>query len=302
MTTLPAFIKKHPVLSYFTLTFAISWGGMLLVIGGPGRFPTTPEEITRIFPTAYLATVAGPSLTALLLTGLVDGRTGFRTLVSRLLRWRVGVRWYAVALLTAPLSVIATLLALSRLSPQFLPGFLTKTAGASGVVPMSLGMVVALSLFNGFVEELGWTGFAIPRMHRRYGVFVTGLVVGFLWGAWHFVSNIALSGGSATSLPLAIFMPILLFSFLPPFRVLMVWLYDRTESLLVAMLMHASLNAFWLASTPPGMTPVDVVVWYVAWAVLLWGIVAAVAVANHRQLSHLGKPPTSLGAPRLTPR
>jgi membrane protease YdiL (CAAX protease family) len=305
MTTITTFIKRRPVLSYFALTFAISWGGMLgmlLVIGGPGRFPLTPEEITRLFPVAYLVTVAGPSLTALLLTGLVGGRTGFRQLTSRLLRWRVGVRWYAVALLTAPLSVIATLLALSRLSPEYLPGFLTTTAGAAGAVPMSLGMVVALSLFNGFVEELGWTGFAIPRMHRRYGVLATGLSVGFLWGAWHFVSNMALSGGSSAPIPLALFMPVLLFSFLPPFRVLMVWVYDRTESLLVAMLMHASLDAFWLASTPPGLAPVDLVVWYLAWAALLWVAVAAVAVTNHWQLSQQGKPPASLGTPQFTPR
>jgi membrane protease YdiL (CAAX protease family) len=283
-------IRRHAVLTYFVLTFAISWGGMLLVIGGRGGVPTTTEEITTVFPVAYLVTVAGPSLAAILLTGLVSGRDGFRELGSRLLRWRVGVRWYAVALLTAPLSVIPTLLALSLLSPEFLPGFLTAsdTASPSGLgLSMSLGMVVALSLSNGFVEELGWTGFAIPRMYRRYGVFATGLSVGLLWGAWHFVSNLALSGGSSAPVPLAVFMPVLLFSFLPPFRVLMVWVYDRTESLLVAMLMHASLDAFWLASTPPGMSPLALVTWYLAWAALLWILVAVVALANGWRLTQL---------------
>jgi uncharacterized protein len=283
MTIIQSFIKRHPVLSYFALTFAISWVATLLVIGGPGRIPATPEEITRLFPAVYLATVAGPSLTALLLTGLVGGRAGFCELAARLLRWRVGARWYAVALLTAPLSVLATLLTLSLLSPEFLPGFLTTTGGSSGVIPMSLGMVVALSLFNGFVEELGWTGFAIPRMHRQYGVFATGLSIGLLWGAWHFASNLWGSGGSSAPLPLALFMSVLLFSFLPPFRVLMVWVYDRTESLPVAILMHASLDAFWLASTPPGMTPVPLVTWYLVWAALLWAIVAVVAVAKGGQ-------------------
>jgi uncharacterized protein len=82
------------------------------------------------------------------LTGLVGGRAGFRELVSRLLRWRVGVRWYGVALLTAPFSVSATLLALALLSSKFLPGFLTTPDEASGVVPMSLGMVVALAFLT----------------------------------------------------------------------------------------------------------------------------------------------------------
>jgi membrane protease YdiL (CAAX protease family) len=302
MATIKTFITQHPVLSYFVLTFAISWGGLLLVIGGPSHIPASPEEIARIFPVAYLATVAGPSLTALFLTGLVSGWAGFRDLVSRLLRWRVGLRWYAVAFLTAPLSVIATLLALSLLSPAFRPGFLTTTDGASGLMPMSWGMVVALSLFNGFVEELGWTGFAIPRMHRRYGVFITGLSVGLLWGAWHFASNLALSASSSAPIPLALFMLVLLFSFLPPFRMLMVWVYDRTESLLVAVLMHASLDAFWLTSTPPGLTSVDLVVWYLAWAALLWLIVAAVAVTSGGHLVRRGKPTVGIGAPQLTPR
>ena len=57
-------IKRHPVLAYFILTFAISWGGVVLVIGGYGGFPTTSEDITRLFPVAYLATVAGPLLIA----------------------------------------------------------------------------------------------------------------------------------------------------------------------------------------------------------------------------------------------
>jgi hypothetical protein len=99
-------------------------------------------------------------------------------------------------------------------------------------------------------------------------------------GAWHFVSNIALSDGSAGSIPLATFMAELLFSFLPPFRVLMVWVYDNTQSLLVAMLMHVSLNMFWLLSMPVVIRPVALITWYVAWAVVFWVVVAALALAN----------------------
>jgi membrane protease YdiL (CAAX protease family) len=121
-------------------------------------------------------------------------------------------------------------------------------------------------------------------MYRRYGVLATGLSVGLLWGAWHFASNLWGTESSAP-FPLALFLPVLLFSFLPPFRVLMVWVYDRTESLLLAMLMHASLNVFWLASTPPGITAVPLVTWYVAWAALLWVLAAAVSVTNGGRLT-----------------
>jgi membrane protease YdiL (CAAX protease family) len=80
-------------------------------------------------------------------------------------------------------------------------------------------------------------------------------------------------------------MSALLFSFLPPYRVLMVWIYERTGSLLLAMLMHASLNIFWLLAMPVAITGVQQVIWYFAWAAGLWIVVAVVAVADHQRFS-----------------
>jgi len=97
-----AFIKRHPVLTYYALVFAISWGGFLLV-GGPDLFAGTNWQTDPLFWFAVLAMLAGPPVAGLLLTGLVSGRAGFRELLSRLLRWRVDARWYAVVLLTAPI-------------------------------------------------------------------------------------------------------------------------------------------------------------------------------------------------------
>ena len=124
MTTIKAFIKRHPVLIYFALTFAISWGGVL-ILGGPDGMPATSEQFEKLWPIVFLAYFLGPSVASILLTGLVYGRAGLRELLSRLLRWRVGARWYAVALLTAPLLVTAILFALSLTSPVFLPGIFT---------------------------------------------------------------------------------------------------------------------------------------------------------------------------------
>ena len=114
MTATKTLVMRHPVLTYFALAFlspgaASSWWS---VPGIPG--PTTPTE--GLLPLVFLAMFAGPSVAGILMTGLVDGRAGFRELRSRLLRWRVGARWYAVALLTAPLLLTAVLLALSLLS------------------------------------------------------------------------------------------------------------------------------------------------------------------------------------------
>jgi membrane protease YdiL (CAAX protease family) len=286
MKTIKAFIKSHPLLSYFALAFAISWGGMLLIIGGVGAIPGTAEETTKLFPAVYLVTVAGPSLAGLLLTGLTGGWTAFRELGSRLLKWRVGARWYAVALLTTPLTVMATLLSLSLISPEFLPGFLTTSVKAS---LLQFGFVASVGLLTGLLEELGWTGFAIPRLLGRHGVLATGLFVGLLWGAWHFLSNIW-GSGTSSGVPLALFMPAILFSFLPPYRMLMVWVYERTENLLVAILMHASLVAFWIISTPVGIAGMPLVTWYLVWAAVLWVVVGAVSLAQGGHLSRQPPP------------
>lgn len=277
MTAINAFIKRHPVLTYFILTFAISWGCILIVIG-PGRFLGTREIPEALLPLVYLATLAGPSVAGILLTGLVDGKAGFRELGSRLLRWRVSVYRYAVALLTAPLLITAILFALSLTSSSFLPAIVTAGNKASllltGIV---MGLVVA------FFEELGWTGFAIPRLRRGYGVVSTGLMVGFLWGAWHF-PLFAGSGSSSGTLPPTLYVAVLLFSFLPPYRVLMVWLYERTGSLLVVMLMHAPLAASQLILIPPALSGIQVVTYDLVLAAALWVFVAAVAVTTGGRL------------------
>ena len=171
MSTVKAFIKRHPVPIYYALTFALSWGGFLLV-GGPGLLAGTKWETDPRFQFAVLAMLAGPPVAGILLTVLVSGKAGLRELLSRVLRWRVGARWYAVALVIAPLLQAAVLLALSLLSPEFLPAIVTTDDKVSLLL---LGIAVGLG--GGFVEELGWTGFAIPRLWRRYGVLTTGLKI-----------------------------------------------------------------------------------------------------------------------------
>ena len=276
MTSIRTFIKGHPVAIYFVLAFAISWGGILLVVG-PGGFPGTPEQFETLLPLVGLAMLVGPPVAGILLTGLVHGRAGLHGLLSRLLRWRVGLRWYAVALLTAPLLMLTvTPLALSLLFPDFLPRLFTSDDKAS---LMLFG--VAMGLMAGIFKELGWTGFAVPTLRSRYGVFATGLIVGVLWGAWHLLVNIWSSGTPSGSISLLLFLHSFLFSVgvLPAYRVLMVWVYDRTGSLLVAMLMHASLTAGNILLVPKA-TGMALVSWSLMLAATLWVIMAAVAVAQ----------------------
>jgi len=129
-------------------------------LGTPYGMPTTSEKAAKLWPIVFLPYFFGPSIAGILLTGLVYGKDGLRELLSRLVRWRVGARWYMVALLTAPLLVTLILLALSLTSPVFLPGILT-TADKVGLI--LTGLLVGL-IEGGLMEELGWTGFAIPKM------------------------------------------------------------------------------------------------------------------------------------------
>jgi membrane protease YdiL (CAAX protease family) len=179
--------------------------------------------------------------------------------------------------------VTPILLGLSLTSPVFLPGILT-TADKVGLILS--GLVVGL-IFGGLMEELGWTGFATPELRRHYGVVTTGLIVGILHAVWHFLPTFWGSGDSSGALDLLLFLPPCLFyiGVLPAYRVLMVWVYDRTRSLLVAMLMHASLTASTLFILSPSARGVPLMTYYLILTVAMWVVVAAVAVANHGQLS-----------------
>ncbi|RIK37392.1 MAG: hypothetical protein DCC55_24505 [Chloroflexi bacterium] len=295
MTTVNTLIKRHPVLLFYVVVFGISWGGFLLAVG-----PTTAMAVVDIPPIAILSMVAGPVVGGLLLTGLVYGKAGFRDFRSRLFRWRVGVRWYAVALLIAPLVVAAVSLALARISPVYLPG-LARADDKIGFLLFNL----AVALVAGFFEEIGWTGFAVPALRRRYSVFATGIIAGVLWGGWHYLGNVAAAETVRGTLSLAFFLPLILVNVLVgsllPFRVLMVWIYDRTGSLLVAMLMHVSLTASIRILTPVGNMGAPLFIYDFVLAAVLWLVVAAVAVANRGHLSRQGQPPATIGSPQLTP-
>jgi len=275
MTPVHRFITRHPVPIYFAGAFAISWAGVLLVIGGPSGIPGTSAQTNPLFPWVYLAMLVGPSVAGVGMTGLVHRAAGLRRFRSRLLNWRVGAAWYAVALLTAPVLVTGALLALSLTWVDYRPGILDAGDKTSRLV-----FGIAVGLGAGTFEELGWTGFAVPALRRRFGVLATGLIVGALWGGWHLLVVVWGIGTSLGSMPLALFLLLDLFSFLPAFRVLMVWVYDHTGSLLVAMLMHASLTASMLILGPVAAGG-RLVAYEVALAAMLWLVAGVIGVVEH---------------------
>jgi hypothetical protein len=169
---------------------------------------------------------------------------------------------------------MATLFALLPASPVFLPGIFASDDKASLLLTGFAG-----GLLVGIFEEIGWTGFAVPRLRQHYSIFSTGLIVGFLWGAWHYILAFWGSGDSAGAFSLGLFLPPMLFyvGVLPVYRVLMVWVYDRTGSLPVVMLMHACLSASVpLIFTPLEISGVPLMIWYFVLTTALWVTVVLV--------------------------
>ena len=274
------FIRRNSILFYFSMVFVISWG-LIIILAGPGNMPINAEQSKKLLPLLYTLMLVGPSTAGILLTGLVNGKAGFIMLRTRLLKWRVGVIWYVVSLLTAPILASLILLILSRLSPEFNIGIFSSNRTATFLLS---GILIGLIV--GLFEEIGWSGFIIPKLRLRYNIIITGLIVGLLWGAWHFIlfwENDSFSG----TLPLLIILG-RLFAWLPPFRVFMVWILDRTESLLIVILTHASLVFATTVLVPMTLTGKSLLTWIILWGVILWIIVLGIAIFNGGIFS--GKP------------
>jgi hypothetical protein len=124
----------------------------------------------------------------------------------------------------------------------------------------------------------------IPRLRLHFDALRTGAIVGFLWGAWHIPVNLLSSVTSSGTLSMSNLVGALIFSFgiLPSYRVLMVWVYDHSESLLIAVLMHLSLtasNIIFGLSAAKGMTSP---VFSLVISITLWVVIAASVIASQR--------------------
>ncbi|HXY52705.1 MAG TPA: CPBP family intramembrane glutamic endopeptidase [Terriglobales bacterium] len=274
------FLKQHPVLTFYVVTFAVSWGGILIAVR-LGGMPRDPVQLAQMIPVMVVAMLAGPAVASILLTGIASGRAGYCDLVSHLISWRVRIGWYAAALLTAPLVLMTIPLALSLRFPNFIPRILTESNKGSLLL---MGFVVGT--LAGFFEELGWTGFVIPKLRLRFDAFRTGALVGLLWGAWHLPVNICSCVTPSGALSVPGFLGTVLFSIglLPAYRILMVRVWDHTGSLLVAMLMHFSLTASNIilgpAATPGMMAPIT---FNLILAAAMWIVAAASAPAGRKR-------------------
>ena len=270
MRTKSSFLQRHSLLTYFLLAYGITWGGILLFLAFIGfEFSAIQMQEGLII---FSLMILGPSLSGLILTAGLDGRQGLGELWQRMIRWQVGGRWYLVALLTNPVLLLVILIFLSiMVSPDFAPGF--------QVIGVFIGLIA------GYFEEIGWTGFATPRLLNKHSPLKAGLILGLLWALWHILAdysgNISAMGDN---------WPVWFISYwilpLTAYRILMTWVYSNTRSVLLAQLMHASYTG-WQYAFSPGASFSQNLVWQGLFAAGLWALVGLVALSERRKASGL---------------
>jgi membrane protease YdiL (CAAX protease family) len=221
-----AAVRRHPLGAFYLLTFALSWAYWI------------PDALTGGHR-SHFPGLLGPAIAAITITGLTRGPTGLRELGSRMLRWRVvPARWYLAA--AAPLLVAVAAAAILQLAGAGFPGW-----AAFGQMPGLpdlgvLGVVAGTLLINGFGEETGWRGFALPGLRRWHAKLQASVLVAIPWVLWHLPTFFLDSGYRGTLSPLGL--PGFVFGIFAG-SIVLTWLYEGAGgSVLLVTLWHTSFN------------------------------------------------------------
>lgn len=200
-------VRAHPVPAFFGLAFAISWTAWI---------PWALGYQSGIGGVLFIIGALGPLTSAAVLTRLAGGSVG--AWARGILRWRVPARYHAYAL-GIPIALLAVVnVALAVLGRQLDLSLLPGRLGGY------VGTFVFVAILGGGLEEPGWRGFALPRLEERLSPLAATSLLGLVWGVWHI---------PAYGTPLAIVVPFVLAFFYT-------WLYHRSGSVLLCILLHAS--------------------------------------------------------------
>jgi uncharacterized protein len=283
-------------LKFVLVAFAFTWiFWWLAVLEARGMISSLP--VPALFLGAF-----GPMVAAVAITAQEGGRAGLRSLLSRVVRWRVAPIWYGVALL-GPIA-----LQLLAMGPHvILGGQPPDILAMVGMLPTVLVTSVYMLIQVGIGEEIGWRGYALPKLQTGYSALASSLILGVIWTLWH----LPVFFNPATSYSKTPFWVFLVF--LLPVSILITWVFNGTGgSVLIIMLLHAMLNAssgpLWRAipeySTLESTSTALITYIYLVQAAVLW--VAAIAVVLAYGVSNLSRKPRQVlvgaGAESLEPR
>jgi membrane protease YdiL (CAAX protease family) len=212
MNLLTSFVKRRQLLTFYVLATALFWAAMPLAAIAPG---------VPIY--CGILALAGSAMTV---TGITEGKAGIKALLRKVVQWRAGLGWYAFAL-GVPLLLGLTVVGLSALL-----GSPISTTYVSQVP-----VLILASALLAIGEELGWRGFALPRLLNGGSALWASGMVGVLWAVYHV----------PVFLPGMQFHPLSFPAFLltvTGYSVLFTWLYQHTRgSVLLAALMHGTINS-----------------------------------------------------------
>src|SRR5829696_5898700 len=249
MTTVPSppvsapqgLLARHPLISYFIITFAFSW---LMFLPGVLTYYGVLSVASSVIGVLGIVGLLGPVLSGFVMTALTEGAAGVGDLLRRIVLWRVGIQWYLFVVLGLPaVMVLGTLLR---------PGALASFDISAQ--PFTLAYLVAfvsmVAIGGPLFEEPGWTGFAQPRMQRLHGPLVGGLILGILWALWHLPGFLIPSQNLRDIPPMGTFLDFVVFALaLMGLRLVIMWVVNNTMgSVLMAVLTHASWNTFYSAA------------------------------------------------------
>lgn len=191
-------VRRHPLGTFYLLAFLISWGYWVPNAVSGGDLTHAPG-------------LMGPMIAALVITGLTGGRAGLRDLAARMTRWRVPVRWYVAAV--APLAVAVGVTATLVVAGAEFPGWAAFARMPDLPDVGVLGVVALTLLVNGYGEETGWRGFALPRFRRWHAKLQASILIAIPWVVWHLptffidsgfrgsLNPLSFRGGSSASSP-----------------------------------------------------------------------------------------------------
>jgi uncharacterized protein len=217
---LRAAVMRYPVAAFLVLVFSIAVVLALLPVPAGLYGP--------------LENILGMAVPAFLVTAVVAGRAGVRDLARRCLRWRVPLRWYALAVLVLPTALLITVTALYGLDP-----LRALAANWPLLFTSFLPTLALMVVLNNVAEEAGWTGFLFARLQDRRAPLRAALLVTVAFWLWHLPGFIH-DAGWVVGAALAGFV------LLPHLasRLIVGWLYNATgASVLIGGLFHAVHNA-----------------------------------------------------------
>jgi membrane protease YdiL (CAAX protease family) len=258
---LGAFVRERPVICFFALAYALSWANWVPMALAGRHVGTTPGG-----PTHFLG-LLGPMLAAFAIAAVAGGRSGIRELATRITRMpkrKVSV-WLAIA---SPLLFFAVARFVAMLSGAPLPR--ARELGVFGGLPRlgPLGVWLAVTVWNGFGEEVGWRGFALPQLQWKSSPLGAAVLLGLGWAGWHLPLFVVIDTYRALG-------PMIVPGFVLGIvsgSIVLAWIYNRSGgSVLAVALWHGSYN---FASGTAGARGLIAAV--VSTAVMIWAIVLVV--------------------------